>query len=101
MSHLRPFLLVFCIAIALHPAIAGADCKVLPAASVETTLSNGLRLIVVPTGLPKVVSLQISVEAGPRIETESGKSGLAHVVEQLVARGTGAAGRPKSYTADD
>ncbi|MEO8191668.1 MAG: hypothetical protein ABI682_15150, partial [Acidobacteriota bacterium] len=41
---------------------------VLPFAAVETTLPNGLKVIVVPTGFPNIVSLQIPVQTGSRNE---------------------------------
>jgi hypothetical protein len=49
---------------------------------------NGLRLITVPTGYPRIVSLQIVVQVGSRNETEPGKSGFAHLFEHMMFRGT-------------
>src|SRR5262245_44811653 len=54
----------------------------------ETTLPNELRGIVVPTGFPNLVSVQIVVQAGSRNEVEPGKSGFAHFFEHLMFRGT-------------
>ncbi|GBD23299.1 putative zinc protease [bacterium HR29] len=54
----------------------------------EETLANGLRVIVIPTGLPNLVSLQISVRTGSRNEVEPGKSGFAHFFEHMMFRGT-------------
>lgn len=51
-------------------------------------LDNGLRVIIVPTDYPDVVSLRIPVQTGPRIETEAGKTGFAHFFEHLMSRGT-------------
>lgn len=62
--------------------------NILPFEAVETTLSNGLRVIVVPTGFPNLVSLQIPVQAGSRNEVEPGKSGFAHFFEHVMFRGT-------------
>nr|MBP7677829.1 hypothetical protein [Thermoanaerobaculia bacterium] len=42
------------------------DVLTLPAT--ETTLPNGLKVIVVPTGFPNLVSLQIPVKTGSRNE---------------------------------
>ncbi len=39
---------------------------ILPFRITETTLPNGLRVIVVPTGTPEIVSLQIPVQTGSR-----------------------------------
>ncbi len=51
-------------------------------------LDNGLRVIVVPTDYPDVVSLQIPVQTGSRNEVEQGKSGFAHFFEHMMFRGT-------------
>jgi len=61
---------------------------VLPFAAVEATLANGLVAIVVPTGFPEIVSLQIAVQTGSRNEVEPGKSGFAHFFEHMMFRGT-------------
>ena len=80
----------------------------------EHTLANELRVIVVPTGLPDVVSLQIPVQAGSRNEVEPGKTGFAHFFEHMMFRGTDAyppakyqevltraGARSNAYTTDD
>ncbi len=51
-------------------------------------LSNGLKVIVVKTDYPGVVSLQIPVQTGSRNEVEPGKSGFAHFFEHMMFRGT-------------
>src|SRR6266498_3028285 len=61
---------------------------VLPYPAVERTLANGLRVIVVPTGFPGLVSVQLSVRTGSRNEVEPGRSGFAHLLEHLMFRGT-------------
>ena len=75
---------------------------------------TGSRVIVVPTGLPELVSVQISVQTGSRNEVEPGKSGFAHFFEHMMFRGTRAyppdatrpiitevGARQNAYTADD
>ncbi|MCL4812177.1 MAG: insulinase family protein [Vicinamibacteraceae bacterium] len=62
--------------------------RLLPFDITETTLPNGLRVIVVPTGFPNIVSLQIPVQTGSRNEVEPGKSGFAHFFEHMMFRGT-------------
>ncbi|HET7738888.1 MAG TPA: pitrilysin family protein, partial [Tepidiformaceae bacterium] len=75
---------------------------------------NGLRVIVVPTGYPNLVSLQIPVQTGSRNEVEEGKSGFAHFFEHMMFRGTErhpaheyqrvmtlAGARQNAYTTDD
>jgi zinc protease len=94
------------------PATASRD--ILPLPATERTLANGLRVIVVPTGFPNIVSLQIPVQTGSRNEVESGKSGFAHFFEHMMFRGTDqyppdeytqiltrAGARQNAYTSDD
>ena len=68
---------------------------ILPFRATETTLANGLRVIIVPTGFPHLVSLQIPVQTGSRNEVEEGKSGFAHFFEHMMFRGT------KRFSADE
>jgi len=87
---------------------------VLPFSATETTLANGLRVIVVPTGYPNLVSLQIPVQTGSRNEVEPGLSGFAHFFEHMMFRGTArypaaayqeivthSGARQNAYTTDD
>jgi zinc protease len=69
---------------------------VLPFRATETTLPNGLKVIIVPTGFPNLVSIQIPVQTGSRNEVEPGKSGFAHFFEHLMFRGT-PANPPERY----
>jgi zinc protease len=82
--------LVACAAVsaAPPPAPQAAKADVLPFRAVERTLPNGLRIIVVPTGFPNLVSLQIPVQTGSRNEIEPGKTGFAHFFEHMMFRGT-------------
>jgi zinc protease len=88
--------------------------RILPFDAVEKTLPNGLKVIVVPTGFPNIVSLQIPVQTGSRNEVEPGKSGFAHFFEHMMFRGTRAyppeayqailtkaGARQNAYTTDD
>ena len=68
------------------PVTTGGD--ILPFHASEKTLANGLKVIVVPTGFPNIVSLYIPVQTGSRNEVEPGKSGFAHLFEHLMSRGT-------------
>jgi zinc protease len=87
---------------------------ILPFTAYEETLANGLRVLVVPTGFPHLVSLQIPVQTGSRNEVEEGKSGFAHFFEHMMFRGTPrfpseaysavvtrAGARQNAYTTDD
>ncbi len=67
---------------------ASSDKDVLPFKATERTLANGLKVIVVPTGFPNIVSIQIPVQTGSRNEVEPGKSGFAHFFEHMMFRGT-------------
>lgn len=51
-------------------------------------LDNGLRVIVVRTDYPDIVTMQIPVQTGSRNEVEEGKSGFAHFFEHMMFRGT-------------
>jgi zinc protease len=51
-------------------------------------MANGLKVIVVPTGFPNIVSMYIPVQTGSRNEVEPGKSGFAHFFEHMMSRGT-------------
>jgi zinc protease len=62
-----------------RPDAASGD--VLPFKGTERTLANGLKVIVVPTGFPNLVSIYIPVQTGSRNEVESGKSRFAHFFE--------------------
>ena len=90
------------------------DTNILPFEATEATLPNGLRVIVVPTGFPNLVSLQIPVQTGSRNEVEPGKTGFAHFFEHMMFRGTErypahayqavmtrAGARQNAYTTDD
>jgi zinc protease len=87
---------------------------VLPFRATERTLANGLKVIVVPTGMPDLVSLQIPVQTGSRNEVEPGKTGFAHFFEHMMFAGsaeypqekreailTRAGARVNAYTTDD
>jgi zinc protease len=87
---------------------------ILPFRAAEKTLANGLKVIVVPTGFPNIVSLQIPMQTGSRNEVEPGKSGFAHFFEHMMFRGTKAyppdvynaiittaGARQNAYTSDD
>jgi zinc protease len=69
-------------------APAPAPAKALPFAIHQKTLANGLKVAVIPTGMPNLVSLQIPVSTGSRNEVEPGKSGFAHFFEHMMFRGT-------------
>jgi len=70
------------------PAPRSSASDIMPFPATERTLANGLKVIVVPTGFPSLVSIDIPVQTGSRNEFEPGKSGFAHFFEHLMFRGT-------------
>jgi zinc protease len=117
MGQLRHLVLIAIVVVAamappLRTRAAAGD--VLPFQAAERTLGNGLKVIVVRTGFPNLVSIQIPVQVGSRNEVEPGKSGFAHFFEHLMFRGTpdtppekyralmaGAGARDNASTGDD
>jgi zinc protease len=65
-----------------HPA------KIFPFPFHETTLPNGLRVVVVRHDSPGIVAFWVIVRAGSRDEVEPGRSGFAHFFEHMMFRGT-------------
>ncbi|HJW71966.1 MAG TPA: pitrilysin family protein [Geothrix sp.] len=71
------------------PGVPSAAIKTaFPFRILQKTLPNGLKVAVIPTGMPNLVSLQIPVSTGSRNEVEPGKSGFAHFFEHMMFRGT-------------
>lgn len=73
---------------------ANKQSKIFPYTYYIDDLSNGLRLVTVPTDFPNLVSVYTIVQTGSRNEVEPGKSGYAHFFEHLMFRGS------KNFTAD-
>ncbi|WP_063377649.1 M16 family metallopeptidase [Pseudoalteromonas luteoviolacea] len=65
-----------------------ANNKVFSHDYVLEELDNGLRVMVVKTDYPDVVSLQIPVSVGSRNEIEEGKTGFAHFFEHMMFKGS-------------
>lgn len=86
------------LALSALPLAATAQQDLLPFKATEKTLPNGLKIIVVPTGFPNLVSVTIPVQTGSRNEIEPGKSGFAHFFEHMMFRGT-KANPPEQYKA--
>ncbi len=61
----------------------------------ERDLDNGLRVVIVPTDYPDIITIQIPVQTGSRNEIEDGKTGFAHFFEHMMFRGT------ENYPADE
>jgi len=69
-------------------AETGASARIFDMPYLMRELDNGLRVIVVKTDFPDIVTLQIPVQTGSRNEVEAGKSGFAHFFEHMMFRGT-------------
>src|SRR2546428_9789299 len=95
-SRLTSIALLLSVLGAAASAVAETSADILPFKATEKTLANGLKVIVVPTGFPNLVSIEIPVQTGSRNEVEPGKSGFAHFFEHLMFRGTPAT-PPEKY----
>jgi len=51
-------------------------------------LENGLKVMIVKTDYPDLVSIQIPVSTGSRNEVEAGKTGFAHFFEHMMFKGS-------------
>jgi zinc protease len=75
-----------------HPASRSAagsqSAKVFPYPVHQTTLPNGMKVVVIPFDSPGVVAYWTVVRAGSRDEIEAGRSGFAHFFEHMMFRGT-------------
>ena len=80
----RFFVLFMMIIFAFSSISFADDAKIFPYKYEMKDLDNGLRVIVIPTDYPNLVSLQIPVMTGSRNEVEPGKSGFAHFFEQTL-----------------
>ncbi|MBE0366882.1 M16 family metallopeptidase [Pseudoalteromonas aurantia] len=67
---------------------AAVSNKVFSQEYVIEELDNGLRVMIVKTDYPDVVSLQIPVSVGSRDEVEAGKTGFAHFFEHMMFKGS-------------
>ena len=106
---------VLFVALLIAGTVAGAaENKIFDLPYLMRDLPNGLRVIVVRTDYPDVVTLQIPVQTGSRNEVEPGKSGFAHFFEHMMFRGTekypaeryraivnSVGGSQNAYTSDD
>ncbi|MFT4923961.1 MAG: zinc protease [Phenylobacterium sp.] len=64
------------------------NAKVFATPYLMEELSNGLKVIIVKTDYPDVVSMNIPVSTGSRNEVEAGKTGFAHFFEHMMFKGT-------------
>lgn len=69
-------------------AVATTSNKVFSQNYVFKELANGLRVLIVKTDYPDLVSVQIPVSVGSRDENEVGKTGFAHFFEHMMFKGS-------------
>ena len=67
---------------------AAVQNKVFSQDYVIEELDNGLKVMIVKTDYPDLVSLQIPVSTGSRNEVEEGKTGFAHFFEHMMFKGS-------------
>jgi zinc protease len=89
------FIALFMIILVFASMSFADDSKIFPYKYEMKDLDNGLRVIIIPTDYPNLVSLQIPVMTGSRNEVEPGKSGFAHFFEHMMFRGT------ENYSSDE
>lgn len=88
---LAPLLAVLVLAavpLAAQDAPAGEGGEIFPYPVEQTTLDNGLQVVVVPYDSPGIVAYYTVVRTGSRDEVEPGHSGFAHFFEHMMFRGT-------------
>jgi len=83
----RLFTIGLCLLGALVVPPAAAD-DIFPYRVHQTTLDNGLKVVVVPYDSPGTVAYYVVVRTGSRDEVEPGHSGFAHFFEHMMFRGT-------------
>jgi len=69
-------------------ANAASSGAIFPFKVSESTLSNGLQVLVVPYDSPGTVAYYLVVRTGSRDEVEPGHTGFAHFFEHIMFRGT-------------
>jgi zinc protease len=67
---------------------AAAPSDAFPYQVSETTLANGLKVLVIPYDSPGTLTYVTLVRTGSRDEVEAGHSGFAHFFEHMMFRGT-------------
>jgi len=73
---------------AQNAAVETNNNKVFSQNYVFKELANGLRVLIVKTDYPDLVSVQIPVSVGARDENEVGKTGFAHFFEHMMFKGS-------------
>ena len=86
---MRILWVLFCAVCLVQGALAQSTTnKFFPYDYSLDVLTNGLRVVTVPTEHKNLVSLYMVVQVGSRNEVEPGKSGFAHFFEHMMFRGS-------------
>src|SRR5258708_346725 len=92
---LRSVLMRFLLAVALvldFGPVAGAQSQLPKLKFTDTTLNNGLRVIILPDHFAPVFSIAVSYNTGSRNERE-GRTGFAHLFEHMMFQGSANVGK--------
>src|SRR6266446_1059403 len=88
----------FALIFALIPVLFTANTPSLESRVVDHTLSNGIRLLILERHFSPTVSIRMMFRTGSVDET-SGKTGLAHMFEHMMFKGTRTLGT-KNYATE-
>ncbi len=86
----------FVMLVALSAAIAWADTKLPNLDLHQTTLDNGLRVILIPDHSAPVYSIDVCYDVGSRNE-RPGRTGFAHLFEHMMFEGSQNVGKGEHY----
>ncbi len=87
---MKSFLVIFCMLAALasaQPTAAPAVSKLPPVKFTDTTLENGLRVIISEDHFAPVYAIAVAYKVGSRDERE-GRTGFAHLFEHMMFKGS-------------
>ncbi|MBU2498755.1 MAG: insulinase family protein [Proteobacteria bacterium] len=81
------FFALFLVAFALSPCVAGDDASEIKLDVKEFKLGNGMHFLVVERRTTPQIACRVAIRAGSALE-ESGKTGIAHLLEHMMFKGT-------------
>jgi zinc protease len=84
--------LLFCAGLLTAVSLASAQSKLPKVEFTETTLENGLKVIIAPDHFAPVFSIDVTYNAGSRNEKQ-GRTGFAHLFEHMMFEGSGNVGK--------
>jgi zinc protease len=71
-------------AMAAPVAMSGGGDGILNLPYHQRDLPNGMRVIIIPTDYPDIVTMQIPMQVGSRNEVEEGRTGFSHFFEHMM-----------------